>query len=69
MRGERESQKARADAHFKMPEARVADTSPAKAERNAEVAARDANTDRLKGLREARDEADRVIAAQVSKDR
>lgn len=64
MTTESEAAKARAEARFKKVEIQATEGAIAKAEHDARVRAVDANTDRLRGLRLARDEADRATAAE-----
>lgn len=62
MSDERDAQKARAEAKFKKAEEKATAGAEAKAEHDAAIVARDANTERLKGLRLARDETDRAVS-------
>lgn len=58
MTTDQEERRARAEAKFKRVEAQASAGAEAKAEHDAGIAARDANTDRLKGLRLAREKAE-----------
>jgi hypothetical protein len=59
---DKDVRRANAEARFKKAEARAVQATEAKAEHDAAIVARDANTERLKALRLARDESDRTAA-------
>lgn len=59
----KDAHRARAEAQFKKPEAPATEATEAKAQRDAETAAREANTERLKRLRLAKEESTREAIA------
>ncbi|TDR85152.1 transcriptional regulator [Enterovirga rhinocerotis] len=62
MTGDKDAKIARAEARFQKVEAQATRAAEAKAAHDAEILARDANTERLKRLRLARDEAARLAS-------
>lgn len=63
MSHDNDARKANAEARFRKAEVKAAEGAEAKAAHDAEIVSRDANTERLKALRLARDETDRAAAA------
>lgn len=64
MSNDKDAKRAKAEARFKTPEAKPNHSAKARSEHDAANVARDANTERLKGLRLARDESDRASASE-----
>jgi hypothetical protein len=61
-RGTPDEIRARAEERFKKAEVKAVESTEARAEHDASIAARDANTKRLKGLRLAKEQDDRDAA-------